>query len=62
MKVIVNTSGFYGGTWFEERREPQDMPDAVAEQFLPPHGDQLALPKAEKPTPAAPKADEKKAG
>lgn len=59
MKVIVNVSGFYGGTWFEASREAQQMADAVAKQFLPPHGDQLALPKAEK---AAPKADEKKAG
>lgn len=60
MKVIVNVSGFYGGTWFVEGRTPQEMPDAVARQFLPPRGDQLAVPPARKA--AAPvKADEKKA-
>lgn len=59
MKVIVNVSGFYGGTWFNEHRDPQEMPAAVARAFLPPHGDQLSLPKAEKP---AAKADDKKAG
>jgi len=46
MKVIVNVSGFYGGTWFEAGEQPQNIKDAVAKQFLPPHGDQLALPKA----------------
>lgn len=45
MQVIVNVSGFYGGTWFKESCDPQEMTDAVAKQFLPPHGDQLALPK-----------------
>ncbi len=49
MKVIVNVSGFYGGTWHEAGDQPQDMKDAVAKQFLPPHGDQLALPKVEAP-------------
>ena len=49
MKVIVNVSGFYGGTWFEAGEMQQDMKDAVAKQFLPPHGDQLALPKVEAP-------------
>ncbi|MGE3784736.1 MAG: hypothetical protein AB7H71_18585 [Alphaproteobacteria bacterium] len=58
MKVIVKVSGFYGGTWHDAADQPQDMPDAVARQFLPPHGDQLALPAkseaspAEKPAPA----------
>lgn len=60
MKVLVKVSGFYGGTWHEAGPKPQDMADAVAKQFLPPYGDQLALPKAEKAAPA--KADEKKAG
>lgn len=50
MKVIVNVSGFYGGTWHEAADKPQDMPDAVARQFLPPYGDQLSLPAAAKPT------------
>jgi hypothetical protein len=44
MKVIVNVSGFYGGTWYDEKREPQVMPDAIARAFLPPHGHQLSLP------------------
>lgn len=47
MKVIVTVAGFYGGTWYKENRETaQDMPEAVARQFLPPRGDQLALPVA----------------
>jgi len=65
MKVIVNVSGFFGGTWFEANKDAQDMPDGVARQFLPPHGDQLSLPakKAAKPEPKPePKADPKKAG
>lgn len=49
MKVIVNVSGFYGGTWYDEKKEPQDMPDGIASQFLPPHGDQLAIPAVKKP-------------
>ena len=59
MKVIVNVSGFYGGTWYDEKKEPQDVPDGVARQFLPPHGDQLAFPpakKAEAPAPSTAKA------
>lgn len=59
MKVLVNVSGFYGGTWFNEQKEPQEMPDAVAKQFLPPYGDQLSVPKAARP---AAKTDEAKAG
>lgn len=59
MKVIVNVAGFYGGSWFNEHKEPQEMAKAVARQFLPPHGDQLALPKAAR---SAAKADEQKAG
>lgn len=65
MKVIVNVSGFYGGTWFEARRTPQDMPDAIAGAFLPPYGDQLSVPAVRKAAekPAAPvAADEKKVG
>lgn len=58
MEVIVNSSGFFGGNWFEASKQPQYMPDAVARAFLPPYGDQLALPKVEKT--AAAKADEKK--
>lgn len=59
MKVIVNAAGFYGGTWYETNDKLQDMPDAVAKQFLPPHGDQLSLSEAKRP---GPKAEEKKAG
>lgn len=59
MKVLVNVSGFYGGTWFDAHKELQEMPDAVAKQFLPPYGDQLSVPKATRP---AAKTDEAKAG
>jgi hypothetical protein len=59
MKVIVNSSGFYGGTWYEAKGQAQDMPETVARAFLPPHGDQLALPKAER---SAVKPDDRKAG
>jgi len=55
MKVIVNTSGFYAGTWFEASAKSIEMPDAVAKPFLPPYGEQLSLPKAAT-------ASEKKAG
>ncbi|CAM5577150.1 hypothetical protein MAUB1S_09708 [Mycolicibacterium aubagnense] len=59
MKVIVNATGFYGGAWFEAGDRVQEMADAVAKQFLPPHGDQLSLPDAKR---TGPKAEEKKAG
>lgn len=59
MKVVVKTSGFYAGTWHEATPKEIDMADAIAKQFLPPHGDQLALPA--KKAAAAP-ATEKKAG
>ncbi|WP_018183991.1 hypothetical protein [Kaistia granuli] len=58
MKVIVNTSGFYAGTWHEAGSKAVDMADAVAKPFLPPYGDQLSIPKAERTAPAA----DKKAG
>lgn len=61
MRVIVNVSGFFGGTWFSEKKEPQEMPDAIARAFLPPLGDQLSLPAAKKVDRTAPTADEKKA-
>lgn len=51
MKVIVNVSGFYGGTWFEGGVEPVNLPDRVASQFLPPRGDQLSLPAPAVPLP-----------
>jgi hypothetical protein len=44
MKVIVKESGFYGGTWYDAKAVPVTMPDKVAKRFLPPFGDQLALP------------------
>ena len=59
MKVIVKESGFFGGTWFDAKPKEQDMPDSVAHAFLPPHGNQLSLPKPEK---TLAKADDKKAG
>lgn len=65
MRVIVNVSGFYGGTWFEAAKEPQTMPDAVAKQFLPPYGDQLSRVKSDKSDKAqvpAAKPEDKKAG
>lgn len=53
MKVIVNASGFYGGTWFEEGEKEQEIAEKVARAFLPPHGDQLSLPSSKKSAPAA---------
>lgn len=43
MKVIVKVSGFYGGTWYEAKTTPVEIPDRIAKPFLPPYGDQLAL-------------------
>lgn len=61
MKVIVKVSGFYGGTWYEASRSPVLMPDAVAKPFLPPYGDQLAVPAAALPAAKpADKADDKR--
>lgn len=66
MQVIVKVSGFYGGRWHEAGAAPQEMREAVARAFLPPYGDQLSLPPANKTAAAkhvtAPgKGDEKKA-
>lgn len=58
MKVIVNTSGFYAGTWHEAGPKITDMVDAVAKPFLPLYGDQISLPKAERMVPVV----DKKAG
>ncbi len=58
MKVIVNTSGFYAGTWHAAGPKAVEMAEAVARPFLPPYGDQLSLPKAERAAPAT----DKKAG
>lgn len=44
MQVIVKTSGFYGGTWYEATPVSVEMPERVAKPFLQPYGDQLALP------------------
>lgn len=49
MKVIVKQSGFYGGDWFDANEQAIDMNNAVAEQYLPPFGDLLQLPEAQKP-------------
>lgn len=55
MKVIVNTAGFYGGTWHDAGPKEVEIADKVAKPFLSPYGDQLSR--------AAPKrAAEKKAG
>ncbi|MCX5571481.1 hypothetical protein [Kaistia nematophila] len=58
MKVIVNVSGFYAGTWYAAGPKAVEMADAIAKPFLPPRGDQLSLAKAERATAAA----DKKAG
>ncbi|WP_162792635.1 hypothetical protein [Ochrobactrum sp. 3-3] len=44
MKVIVKESGFYGGTYYIAKAAEQEMPDAVAEQFMAPYGHQLEKP------------------
>lgn len=49
MKVIVKTSGFYGGTWYEAGPKHQEMPDKVAKVFLPPYSNQLVDPSVKKP-------------
>jgi len=44
MKVIVKESGFYGGTYYIAKAAEQEMPDAVAKQFMAPYGHQLEKP------------------
>ncbi|MCD4511535.1 hypothetical protein LQT97_09820 [Brucella pseudogrignonensis] len=44
MKVIVKESGFYGGTYYTATAKSQDIPDAVAKQFMSPYGHQLEKP------------------
>lgn len=56
MKVIVQISGFYGGTWHEAGPKEIEMADAIARPFLSPYGDQLARPTGKKPA-AEKKAD-----
>jgi len=52
MKVIVNVTGFYGGTHIKAGPDEIEMNDKTAKQFLPPRGDQLSIPKAkDKPAP-----------
>jgi hypothetical protein len=60
MKVIVKTSGFYGGTWYDAKTAPVEMPDRIAKPFLPPYGDQLASPAAAPAAKPADKADDKR--
>lgn len=61
MKVIVNTAGFYGGTWYESDPEEREIPDKVAKPFLPPYGNQLSTPSTKKSTQAGgAKPDDKK--
>lgn len=61
MKVIVNTAGFYGGTWYEAGPAEREIPDKVAKPFLPPYGDQLSKPSSKKSsTTGAAKPDDKK--
>jgi hypothetical protein len=47
MKVIVKEKGFYAGTWYDAGKKVVEIPDKIARQFLPPRGDQLALPEDE---------------
>lgn len=44
MKVIVKENGFYGGTYYIAKAAEQEMPDAIAKQFMPPYGHQLEKP------------------
>ncbi len=61
MNVIVNTAGFFGGTWYESGPEEREIPDKVAKPFLPPYGNQLSTPLAKKASPSgAAKPDSKK--
>jgi hypothetical protein len=63
MKVIVKTSGFYGGTWYDAGPKHQEMPEKVARQFLPPYSVQLVDPhkkQAAGPAAALEKSSEKK--
>lgn len=63
MKVIVKTSGFYAGTWYDAGPKHQEMPEKVARQFLPPYSDQLVDPhkkQAEAPNAAPEKSSDKK--
>jgi hypothetical protein len=46
MKVIVNESGFYAGTWHNAGPAEIEMHDKIAKPFLPPRGHQLSLPPA----------------
>jgi hypothetical protein len=62
MKVIVNVSGFYGGTWYDAKADAQVIPDAVAKAFLPPYGDQLAVPVIVPPADEQKPATRKKGG
>lgn len=61
MKVIVNESGFYAGTWRKAGAAEVEMHEKVAKPFLPPFGTQLSLPKAAAAKPAVKAADNKAA-
>lgn len=56
MRVIVNESGFFGGTWHDAGPAEIEIHEKIAKPFLPPLGHQLSLP----PVKAA-KASEKAA-
>lgn len=60
MKVIVNETGFYAGTYYEAGPAEIDLHEKVAKQFLPPRGHQLSIPtvkSVEKPAKSGEKAD-----
>lgn len=55
MKVIVKVAGFYAGVW-RNQGEEVEMIDKVAKPFLPPYGDQLAVPAAKRAAPRSEKS------
>lgn len=57
MKVVVKKSGFYGGDFYHEGKDEQEMPDAIAAQYMAPHGDQLEKPRGRIATKISDKAE-----
>ena len=52
MKVVVNETGFYAGTYYKAGAEVE-LHDKVAKPFLPPYGTQLSVAKTESAKPPA---------
>lgn len=57
MKVVVKKSGFYGGDFYHEGKDEQEMPDAIAAQYMAPYGDQLEKPRGRIATKISDKAE-----